>query len=92
MHHHIFLLLLNDALHLAPIGPRPHKILDVGTGTGIWAIDMAEYAARKTYQLFHVANRRSQYPSAEVTGIDLSPVQPKWYSSRPKRLASKTDN
>lgn len=29
------------ALHLAPI-TQPHKILDIGTGTGIWAIEMAE--------------------------------------------------
>lgn len=40
--HHIFLLILDGELHLAPIGPNPECILDVGTGTGIWAIDMAE--------------------------------------------------
>lgn len=44
MHHHIFRLLLRDRLHLAPIGKNPQRILDMGTGTGIWAIEMAEYA------------------------------------------------
>lgn len=57
--HHNQGLQLN-ALHLAPIG-TPQRILDVGTGTGIWAIDMAD-----------------QYPSADVLGIDLSPVQTTW--------------
>lgn len=27
-------------LHLAPIGSNPQRILDLGTGTGIWAMDM----------------------------------------------------
>jgi len=36
-------------------------VLDLGTGTGIWAIDFAD-----------------QYPSASVTGTDLSPTQPRW--------------
>ncbi|KAI5788663.1 S-adenosyl-L-methionine-dependent methyltransferase [Pyronema domesticum] len=59
--HEIFFRLLDEKLHLAPIGDEPHRILDVGTGTGIWAIDMAD-----------------EYPSAEIVGNDLSPVQPKW--------------
>ena len=29
---------LEDKLHLAPIGNKPKRILDVGTGTGIWAM------------------------------------------------------
>lgn len=43
MLHHICLLVLRGELHTAPIGPNPTKILDLGTGTGIWAIDMGEY-------------------------------------------------
>lgn len=30
---------LCQQLHFAPIGDDPHEILDVGTGTGIWAIE-----------------------------------------------------
>jgi methylase of polypeptide subunit release factors len=33
---------LKGELHKAPIESNPHRILDVGTGTGIWAIDMAD--------------------------------------------------
>ncbi|KAK1545784.1 UMTA [Colletotrichum paranaense] len=51
----------DDKLFLAPIGDSPHKVLDIGTGTGIWAIDFAD-----------------EFPSAEVIGVDISPIQPSW--------------
>ncbi|KAI5819329.1 S-adenosyl-L-methionine-dependent methyltransferase [Pyronema omphalodes] len=41
LHHEIFRLAWDDKLHEAPL-KEPHRILDVGTGTGIWAIDMAD--------------------------------------------------
>jgi ubiquinone/menaquinone biosynthesis C-methylase UbiE len=40
--HHIFLLTLKGKLFLAPIGSRPQRALDLGTGTGIWAIGFAD--------------------------------------------------
>ena len=42
LHHEIFLQLLEGELYKAPIGQHPQQILDIGTGTGIWAIDMAD--------------------------------------------------
>ncbi|KAL9128176.1 MAG: hypothetical protein Q9175_007584, partial [Cornicularia normoerica] len=33
---------MRNKLHLAPIGGQSAKILDVGTGTGIWAIEMGD--------------------------------------------------
>jgi hypothetical protein len=33
---------LQDQLFLAPIKPNPQNVLDMGTETGIWAIDFGE--------------------------------------------------
>lgn len=52
---------MGDRLFLAPISNNPQNVLDVRTGTGIWAIDFADH-----------------YPSAQVSGFDLSPIQPQW--------------
>ncbi|OCK79330.1 S-adenosyl-L-methionine-dependent methyltransferase [Lepidopterella palustris CBS 459.81] len=42
LQHHLFLLTLSGALHRAPISKNVQEVLDVGTGTGIWAIDFAD--------------------------------------------------
>ena len=45
LQHHLFSLTFDGALQLAPIANKKggiHKVLDVGTGTGIWAIDFAD--------------------------------------------------
>ncbi|KAL0941445.1 Phosphoethanolamine N-methyltransferase 3-like protein 1 [Colletotrichum truncatum] len=59
--HHYLQLLLDGKLYLAPIKENAEKVLDVGTGTGIWAMDFAD-----------------EHPDTEVTGTDLSPIQPAW--------------
>ncbi|KAL7275414.1 hypothetical protein RUND412_001642 [Rhizina undulata] len=61
--HHICLLANHGELFISPVGEdwKPQRILDVGTGSGIWAMEIAD-----------------QYPSAEVIGVDLSPIQPNW--------------
>ena len=39
--HHIYSMLLKGELIRAPV-TNPQRVLDIGTGTGIWAIDYAE--------------------------------------------------
>jgi ubiquinone/menaquinone biosynthesis C-methylase UbiE len=45
--HKFFLVARRDYLHAAPVIPcapgERFEILDLGAGTGIWAMDMAEY-------------------------------------------------
>ena len=42
LQHHLWRLTLGGPLHRAPIGAGVKDILDLGTGSGIWAIDMAD--------------------------------------------------
>ncbi|KAL1963447.1 hypothetical protein VTN77DRAFT_8348 [Rasamsonia byssochlamydoides] len=67
--HEMFLTMTDRKLFLAPIGDSPQHVIDLGTGTGIWALDFGD-----------------QYPSAEVIGVDLSPIQPTMVSPNVKFL------
>ncbi|KAK3388027.1 S-adenosyl-L-methionine-dependent methyltransferase [Podospora didyma] len=63
MIHHVFFRLMRDKLFLAPIDPNAGlRILDIGTGTGLWAIHMGD----------------DYPGAAEIVGNDLSPIQPHW--------------
>ncbi|KAF2183321.1 S-adenosyl-L-methionine-dependent methyltransferase [Zopfia rhizophila CBS 207.26] len=42
LQHHAFRLTLDGALYRAPIRKDVHNVLDIGTGTGIWAVEFAE--------------------------------------------------
>ncbi|KAK1731279.1 UMTA methyltransferase [Colletotrichum acutatum] len=62
--HELVLKFLRYSLFLAPIDEkRLHRVLDIGTGTGIWAIEMGDA----------FPNALSQ----QIIGNDLSPVQPR---------------
>jgi hypothetical protein len=42
IHHELILTAMHGKLHLAPIKNDMHKALDLGTGTGIWALDFGK--------------------------------------------------
>ncbi|KAL6866874.1 S-adenosyl-L-methionine-dependent methyltransferase [Trichoderma novae-zelandiae] len=69
MLHTMMMEATDGKLFYAPIGDYPQKIIDLGTGTGLWAIEMGD-----------------RYPSAEVLGLDLSPIQPSWVPPNVKFL------
>ncbi|KAM5370198.1 hypothetical protein ACJZ2D_008601 [Fusarium nematophilum] len=67
--HHLLTLVPGGKLYLAPVQKDIEKALDIGTGTGILAIDFAD-----------------EFPSTEVIGTDLSPIQPSWVPTNLKFL------
>jgi len=42
LQHQLFRLGIDGRLHLAPVPKDIHNVLDIGTGTGIWAIEFAD--------------------------------------------------
>ena len=58
--YHGYRLTIGNKIFHAPL-EHPTNVLDIGTGTGIWCIDVAD-----------------AYPGANVIGVDISPIQPKW--------------
>ena len=49
--HHVYGLVLGGKLYLAPLVDNPQRVLDLGTGTGIWAMDFAEYVYLKLHHV-----------------------------------------
>lgn len=71
MKHAMTVAVCGDKLHFCPLGEHPGRVLDLGTGTGIWAVDMGD-----------------AYPSAEVIGVDLSPIQPTFVPPNGKKVCA----
>ncbi|CAF3558324.1 unnamed protein product [Fusarium graminearum] len=56
---------------LSPLAPRPKRVLDVGTGGGIWAL-------LTSVLLFTIATK---HPYCHVLGVDIDPVHPPYTKS-----------
>lgn len=73
--HLTFYLTYGEKLFLSPL-TKLRNALDVGTGTGIWAIDLGEWLSQQAGDLSDVLFPADENPECQVTGIDLSPNQP----------------
>lgn len=73
--HHVFRISLDGALFLAPISSDIKRALDIGTGTGIWAIDFADEFPKYLHRILMTTSLADFVGSAEVVGTDLSPIQ-----------------
>lgn len=63
---------------MAPMSKVPEYVLDIATGTGIWALEFGKlqpfYVGRQQELTpGHIAER---YPTSKVIGTDLSAIQP----------------
>jgi hypothetical protein len=46
MKHIMMLVLMGNKLHFAPIAAKPSQIIDLGTGTGTWAVESMSSTAK----------------------------------------------
>ena len=63
LQHHLFLLTFGG-LHVAPLPPALHNVLDIGTGTGLWAIEFGRDSLAPKY--FRSISNRAFCSSARV--------------------------
>ncbi|KAK1546343.1 methyltransferase domain-containing protein [Colletotrichum paranaense] len=78
MKHAMCVNVMDGKLHCAPL-ENPQKIIDIGTGTGIWAIDNDILECpNELEQVLTPSQVGDEYPEADISGIDLSPIQPTW--------------
>jgi hypothetical protein len=96
LQHHMFLMTFDSKLVLCPIGEQLNRVLDVGTGTGIWAIDFGETLSSVS-NLLLTWLLADEHPEADVlsaifsfSGKSANVAQGPWYrpQSDPARIVS----
>ncbi|KAF5528338.1 Secondary metabolism regulator LAE1 [Colletotrichum aenigma] len=70
---------LDEELYLAPLQKeKVHRILDIGTGTGICEVSFAQVWSRANGSYTGAIEMGDEFDHAEVIGNDLSAIQPEW--------------
>ncbi|QKX58229.1 uncharacterized protein TRUGW13939_05350 [Talaromyces rugulosus] len=80
--HHVYRLLLKGELNCAPITKDPRRVLDLGTGTGIWAIDFADQFPESEVIGNDLSPIQPQWTPPNVT-FEIDDFEAEWPFSRP---------
>ncbi|RDW70953.1 hypothetical protein BP6252_07516 [Coleophoma cylindrospora] len=80
--HHIYKLLLNGDLFCAPIPPNPQRVLDFGTGTGIWALDIADQFTSAEVIGTDLSPIQPQWVAPNCT-FEIDDIESEWTFGRP---------
>ncbi|KJK79708.1 hypothetical protein H634G_05300 [Metarhizium anisopliae BRIP 53293] len=82
MIHKLFLVVQQDELYLAPLAEnRPLRIMDLGTGSGIWAVHVAERTGRQSeIMTVDLHKFQPQYLPIGMTAVQFDIEDPCWDS------------
>lgn len=58
-------------------GGEKLRVLDMGTGGGLWSVASHPEPYFKTHPFFRAVDMADEFPHVEVTGVDLAPLQPR---------------
>jgi trans-aconitate methyltransferase len=80
--HAMMCIIYNNKLHLAPISPTPHRVLDLGAGSGIWCVEMGDmYPSAEIVGVDLSANMPNWVPP-NVT-FEVEDIEESWTFSQP---------
>ncbi|KAL0943893.1 UMTA [Colletotrichum truncatum] len=85
MQHHLFYLTLDGRLGLAPPckpGAKVGRVLDLGTGTGIWAIDFGEEHPESEVLGIDLSPSQPEFVPSNVK-FEIDDIEEDWLYSRP---------
>jgi len=70
MHNAWYNVALDNRLHLATLRPGPLRILDIGYGTGIWAVEMKKIFPDSEIIAIDIGN---DHPTVDEDGYPVHP-------------------